>query len=173
MATGFGGNSNFGSLFNGANGAPGSNPPKQNKNQIITSLYRSVLGRDPDPNALMYYISQPEINEDVVRKQMLESEEHKKILEEYKGIPSLKKQIEDTKKGDEIEQKKLQDKQAEIDELNKILSHKSAEIHRLTMQLQELQSSNQSKSLPVVPHVQYGEGGGIKKLLRTIFNNQQ
>lgn len=112
--------------------------PKPNKNQIITALYRSVLGREPDSNALMYYISQPEINEDAVRKQMVESEEHKNIIEEYKKIGELKKQIEDLKSVDNAKEKTYKDKEIEIGELNKILKHKSEEISKLKEEIEKL-----------------------------------
>jgi hypothetical protein len=116
---------------------PMGSAPKQNKNQIITSLYKSILGRDPDPNALMYYISQPEIDENAVRKQMVESDEHKQILDEYKNIAGLKKEIEDLKVQVGLKEKGIKDKESEIEELNHILGHKTQEIAKVRSEVEE------------------------------------
>ena len=114
------------------------NLPKQNKNEIIKRLYSSILGRDPDPSALMYYISLPEINENDIRRQMVESEEHKKILDDFKSISKLKEEITLLKSESKQREKATDDKQFEIEELNKILSHKSREITKIRDEMKKM-----------------------------------
>ncbi len=158
-----------GNMFNNSNLPPigGGLPPKVNKNQIITNLYKTVLGRDPDPNALMYYISQTEIDENVIRKQMVESEEHKKILEEYKKITALKKEIENLKKNIELTEKRVDDKQKEIKELDTILSHKSQEISRIREESQ--QHTAPATSIPQPPLEIFSSENGIAKFFRKML----
>lgn len=156
----------FNSMFGGGAGF-GNQSPKQNKNQIVTNLYRSVLGREPDPNALMYYISQQEVDENAVRKQMVESEEHKNILEEFKKIAGLKKEIEHLKSDVAMEKKKTEDRQAEIAELNIILSHKSKEIASVKEELEKL--SHEMKEQKLFGTTELKVDTGLRKLLKILF----
>ena len=89
------------------------------KSDIIKKIYKDVLGRDPDSDALMYYISQPVIDENAIIKQMIESSEHADILKAARSIDMYKE-----------EQKKLDQKIltfsatiTEKDEMIKDLNH--------------------------------------------------
>jgi len=150
-------------------GGFGPNPSKQNKNQIITNLYRTILGREPDPNALMYYISLPEINEDQIRKQMVESEEHKNILAEFKNITNLKKEIEDLKTQVQIKEQAANDKNSEIDQLNTILAHKSQEITKAKDALEEYKKSNGTQKRDSLSKEVAKVDTGIKRIIKNIL----
>lgn len=143
-------------------------PPKQNKTAIINELYRSILGRDPDSSSLMYYLSLPEINEDEIRKQMIESAEHKKIISDFKSIKDLKKEIEDLKIDVEIALRSVKDKDTEIEGLNKILEQKSQEIRNVKEEaMSKIKLKEKSNNSPIITKVK--SDSGFKRIIKKII----
>lgn len=63
------------------------------RGEKITSLYRVILGREPDVGGLNTYNASP-LSIDEIMRAMIESEEHQSILNMAKQVPVLKIQVD-------------------------------------------------------------------------------
>lgn len=58
---------------------------KESREAMIKRLYRTILGRDPEPNGLNYFLNN-NLTEEQVAKEMYESTEHVDILKTAKDV---------------------------------------------------------------------------------------
>lgn len=138
--------SGFGNGMGGMNMTPPVNPqkPQVNRMELLNNLYRSVFGRTPDSNAVMYYMGLRDIDENQIRKQMVESGEHAKMIEDSQKLPALLKESQEIKEQSMVTQKTLDDKLKELENLNKLLYEKNQELIDIKQKLVLLQKSIQS-----------------------------
>lgn len=110
-------------------GVPSSRVP------IIEQMYELILGRKPSSRESAYYKYSP-LSEEEVRIKLLESQEHKDIIEDAQRIKGLENEL----KGSQIGEKKLSqqvvDLGKQIDESQMLLNEKSNIILELREQLQ-------------------------------------
>lgn len=122
---------------------PIGNPPKPANNQppgksrmdILNQLYSTVFGRAPDSNAVMYYMGLKEIDENKIRQQMVESAEHKKIIEDSKQLVKAQADLQQAKTQALLSDRQASDRKAELENLNKLLYQKNQEIIDLRQKL--------------------------------------
>lgn len=68
--------------------------PSNQRREEITSLYRIVLGREPDQVGLEHYVN-GSLNMDQIRKAMTESSEHQAILSRAKNFKELREKTQE------------------------------------------------------------------------------
>lgn len=66
--------------------------PSTDRGAQITETYRTVLGRDPDMGGLQTYTNSP-MSIDQILISMVNSSEHKNLIENAKKVPSLESQV--------------------------------------------------------------------------------
>ncbi len=112
------------------------NPPAANPRvKIINDLYMSVFGRKPDGVSLNFYINQKDFDENVVRKQMIESTEHKNLIANREKVEELNQKVDELNGELKNINNIITDKNVEIEELNKLLNIKSGEISKIREEL--------------------------------------
>lgn len=63
--------------------------PAEPRRDMITRLYRSILGREPDQAGLNYYLFNTNIPETQIAKEMYESTEHQDIIGRSKDVREM------------------------------------------------------------------------------------
>jgi hypothetical protein len=121
---------------------------------FIVKTFTSILGREPSSRELSYYKYGEMEKEDIVNE-LVNGDEHKKIIENSKESTSLKKKIEVLESEKERLENLINDKAAEYRELTGILQNKNDEIKKLREsesniynQNKELRKENVEEILP-------------------------
>jgi Domain of unknown function (DUF4214) len=73
--------------------------PIEPRTDMITRLYRTILGREPDQAGLNYYLFNTQIPELQIAREMIESTEHNDILAKARDIREMIKKTEEATKG--------------------------------------------------------------------------
>ena len=97
---------------------------------FITKTFETVLGREPSSRELSFY-KYGETEEEEISKELLEGEEHKKIVDDAKENSKLERRIEILKSERERFEGLINDKALEYRELTKLLRSKNEEIKKL------------------------------------------
>lgn len=146
---------------------------------MIEKMYELILGRKPSSRETAYYKYSP-LNEDEIRIKLLESQEHKNIIEDAQRIKGLENEL----KGSQINEKKLTqqviDLGKQIDEDHLLLNEKSSLILELREELQNpynlpSQVQKYEEGFDVYRSVRAKENGSEEKksfmdILKNLFN---
>jgi chromosome segregation ATPase len=111
---------------------------------FIVKTFEKILGREPSSRELSYY-KYGETEEEKIREELLDGDEHKKILEDAKESTKLKKKIEILESEKERLANLINDKAIEYRELTSLLQNKNEEIKKLREE--ESNIYNQNKEL--------------------------
>lgn len=65
------------------------NTGSESREEMVKRLYRTILGRDPDPNGLNYFLTNTYLTESQIAKMMYESTEHVEILKRAKDVNAM------------------------------------------------------------------------------------
>ena len=103
---------------------------KNDKTPDLEEIYKLVLGRKPTSRELAYYRYSP-LKKDEIVKKLLNSDEHKEIIEKGRLYPEL----EEREKLDQNTilklKHKIEDQNSEYDEMKSMLDQKNKEIANL------------------------------------------
>lgn len=66
-----------------------TNTGSESREEMVKRLYRTILGRDPDPNGLNYFLTNTYLTESQIAKMMYESTEHVEILKRAKDVNAM------------------------------------------------------------------------------------
>jgi hypothetical protein len=102
----------------------------KDKEIFIKKIFETVLGRDASSRELSFY-KYGEMEEEDIFKELLEGEEHKKIVDDAKGNEKLERRIEILRNEREKFEGLINDKALEYRELTKLLRSKNEEIKKL------------------------------------------
>ena len=111
---------------------------------FIVKIFSSILGREPSSRELSYY-KYGEMEEDVIRDELLNGDEHKKIIENARENLKLKRRIDILEDEKEKLENLINDKAVEYRELTALLQNKNDEIKKLREE--ENNIYNQKKEL--------------------------
>lgn len=106
--------------------------PAESRKDLITRLYKRILGREPDKYGLNYYLYHTQYSELDIAKDMYESKEHNEILDKAKDVRNMVIRLDFTLK--ELREKKMNI--AKLETLNKsykdLLSEKQSAINQVS-----------------------------------------
>lgn len=89
------------------NSTSSMNPP-ESRRDMITRLYRQLLGRDPDTAGLNYYLFNSNITEAQIVREMYESTEHQSLINRSKDVREMIQKLEDySRENNELKTKLL------------------------------------------------------------------
>ena len=111
---------------------------------FIIKVFSSILGREPSSRELSYY-KYGEMEEDEIKDELLNGNEHKKIIEDAKESLKFKRRIEILEDEKEKLENLINDKAEEYRELTSLLQNKNNEIKKLREE--ENNIYNQKKEL--------------------------
>ncbi len=100
------------------------------KSPLVKKLYKQILGREPSSREMAYYKYTLAKKEDIT-KRLLESEEHKKILEKAQKYPELEETNSKLKSKVLKLESKIKDNEEEFKQLQSLLKEKNATIKEL------------------------------------------
>ncbi len=98
--------------------------PSTKKSPLVKRLYKLVLGREPSSREMAYYKYSSAEKEDIVKK-LLESDEHKDILEKAEKYPELKEKNTKLKSTVLKLKSRAKDRANEYTELKRLLEEKN------------------------------------------------
>lgn len=111
-----------------------SQTPQESRKEMITRLYRTILGREPDVAGLNYYLYNTQIPEHQIAREMFESTEHADILEKVKDIRNILRASEESiRKVAELE-RSLENLKAINENYKILLEQKNQIINQLRQQ---------------------------------------
>jgi len=112
------------------------NTSQESRKDMISRLYRFILGREPDIAGLNYYLYNTQLSEAQISKEMYESTEHADLVSKAKDIREMVKVTEDaTKKMKDMEYN-LQSLQVLNDNYKSLLEQKTQIINQMRQQIQ-------------------------------------
>ncbi len=91
---------------------------QQSRVELITRLYRTILGRDPDSVGLEYYLRNSFIPEHQIAKDMYESTEHADLLMKAKDVMDMLARLNDITQ----QLKKLKEENQQLKQINDTLA---------------------------------------------------
>ena len=100
------------------------------REKFIVKTFNLILGRESSSRELSYY-KYGEMTEKEIKEELLNGEEHKKIVKDAKENTKLQRKIEILKNKEERFEGLINDKAIEYRELTKLLQSKNQEIKRL------------------------------------------
>ncbi len=98
--------------------------PTTKKSPLISKLYKLVLGRQPSSREMAYYKYSSAEKEDIIKK-LLESDEHKDILEKAEKYPELKEKNSKLESTVLKLKSRTKDRANEYTELKRLLDEKN------------------------------------------------
>jgi hypothetical protein len=101
--------------------------PSSKKSPLVEKLYKLVLGRKPSSREMAYYKYSSAEKEDILKK-LLESDEHKEIIEKAEKYPELKEKNTKLKSTVLKLKSRAKDRADEYLELKKLLEEKNEAI---------------------------------------------
>lgn len=111
-------------------------PPQENRRDMIARLYKTILGREPDPNGVSYYLYNSHIREEQIAKDMYESTDHQEILQKAKDVREMILKTEEALKNMDDMSHELESLRTLRDSYERLLQEKS----RIIQQLQNIVS---------------------------------
>lgn len=97
---------------------------------MIEKIYQEVLGRKPSSREISFY-KYGSVREEEIRAKLLKSDEHLKILEDAKKVPTLEEQVRNLQLVEKKLVQKGQDLGQQIDEVQVLLNEKNSIIQQL------------------------------------------
>lgn len=120
--------------------------PVETRRDMITRLYKRILGREPDNAGLNYYLFNTQIPEMQIAREMYESTEHKDILARSKDVREMVLKLEENnKKLSEIETK-LGNAESLVQNYKILIDQKTQIINSLKGKLNE--ADQESMNMP-------------------------
>lgn len=116
--------------FSKGGSSSGFSNPSIDRVPMIEEIFEEVFGRKPSSREIAYY-KYGVLKEDAIRKKLVKSEEHKKIVEKAKSLPGLESDLKNTKVSERKLQQKLEDVNQEIIESQKLLNERNILIKEL------------------------------------------
>lgn len=121
---------------------------QEQRRDMITRLYRSILGREPDIAGLNYYLYNTHITEQQIAREMFESTEHADILAKAKDIREIIKRYEESiKKLAEMEHS-LESLKVLNENYKSLLEQKTQIINQLRQQYNIAETENNNMARP-------------------------
>ncbi|MBN1618859.1 hypothetical protein JW887_06000 [Candidatus Dojkabacteria bacterium] len=144
----------------GTNYNSGYNAPQQPKRltpeervEMIEKVFQEVLSRKPDTRDINYY-KYSTLDEDQIKKQLINSTEHKDLLTKGREYEQLKTTADQAQTKSRMLEGKIQDQIEEFRQLNILMQEKNRYIVKLRNDIKALTLSSQSKSKVFVPRQQ-------------------
>lgn len=104
--------------------------PSIKKSPVVKKIYKKILGREPTSREMAYYKYSNAKKEDIVKK-LIESDEHKELIEKAKKYPELQKKQKKLKSTVLKLKSNAKDSSNEQGELKKLLEEKNQTIESL------------------------------------------
>ncbi|MCX8035249.1 MAG: DUF4214 domain-containing protein [Candidatus Dojkabacteria bacterium] len=89
-----------------------TNTGTESREEMVKRLYRTILGRDPDPNGLNYFLTSTYLTESQIAKMMYESTEHAEILKRAKDVNAMIMKLDSAIRELTIAQNKVQQQES-------------------------------------------------------------
>ena len=102
----------------------------KDREDFTKSSFQKILGREPSSREMSFY-KYGEMEEDSIFKELLDSEEHKKLIEEAKESKSLNNKVNELNSNIEKLKSLIDGKAKEYRDLLALLDEKNTEIKRL------------------------------------------
>ena len=100
------------------------------REKYITKVFEKVLKREPSSREMSYY-KYGEMEEDEILKELLEGDEHSKLIKEAKESKNLKNKVSELENNIERLKDLIDGKAKEYKELTSLLEEKNTEIKKL------------------------------------------
>jgi hypothetical protein len=127
------------------NPAPASQEPRRD---MITRLYKQILGREPDTAGLNYYLFNTNITEAQISKEMYESTEHQSIVNRSKDVREMITKLEDYNRENSELKTKLQNAESLNANYKILLDQKTQIINSMKSSGGTVQSYSQQQQEP-------------------------
>ena len=114
----------------GGGSSPSIKSSKTDRTDAIEKIFMNVLGRKPSSREMAYYKYSPIKEEDIITK-LINSDEHKKIIESALKLPGVQEELKNVRISEKKLQQQLDDFNEEIAEYKKLLSEKDKLISEL------------------------------------------
>jgi hypothetical protein len=122
----------------------------ETRRDMVTRLYKAILGREPDTAGLNYYLFNTSITEGQIAREMYESTEHQEVLTKAKDVRTMILKFEELNhKVGELEIK-LQNSESIAKNYKSLLDQKAAIIN----QLMASNGTGQQSPVTTAPQVQ-------------------
>ncbi len=119
------------------------------RKDMITRLYRTILGRDPDTAGLNYYLYNTHISELQIARDMFESIEHNEMLMKSKDIREMIRKTEEANKRMNDMEYTLQSLQTLNENYKNLINQKTQSINELRARLG---MTNEYEMQEIIPH---------------------
>ncbi len=103
---------------------------QEEKIPMIEKVFQEVLGREPSSREMAYY-RYGILKEDGIRAKLVQSKEHKDLLEKAIKFPGVSEELKSVRISERKLQQKIEDTKQEIIELQKLLNEKNILIEQL------------------------------------------
>jgi hypothetical protein len=111
----------------------------ETRRDSITRLYKYILGREADSAGLNYYLSNFQITEADIAREMFESTEHQEILQKAKDIRQIVQKLEEN-------DKRMRDMQISLQKAEALVESYKALLEQKAHMIQELQNHPTTES---------------------------
>ena len=115
--------------FTGGGGKPFSSPSPE-RVSMIEKIFKNVLGRKPSSRELAYY-KYGVMKEEEICLKLLNSDEHKKLLEDAKRLPNIEDELRDLRISERKVTQSREDLKSEILSSQNLLNEKNSIIRDL------------------------------------------
>lgn len=119
------------------------------RREMITRLYRTILGREPDTAGMNYYLFNTHLSEAQISKEMYESTEHAELLMKAKDVKDMIRIVDESNKKCKEMKSTIESLQVIIKNYKSLLDHKNELINQLR---QTLELGNSVQDIYVNPY---------------------
>ncbi len=118
----------------GDDSGAGSKLSPNDRVKIIEKAFMEILGRDPDTRDLNYY-KYSSMDEETIREELLEGEEHKTLVENGRDYKKVKNLLEEAKSKITSLEGEIGDKEESLKQMETLLKEKNLHIEDLKKKL--------------------------------------
>ncbi len=132
--------SNSGSLNNNSSNAFGNNKKnmtREERKEMINKYYEKAFGKEPEQSDLNYFLNIG-ISEEQFLKRVLDSQDHKDLIENAKKYDKLKKKYDELETKFDSTDRGLKDQRNVMERLNSLLLQKNRALSQLQKRVQAL-----------------------------------
>lgn len=125
-----------------ASSIPNSTP--ETRRDMITRLYKIILGREPDNDGLNYYLYNTQIPEAQIASEMYESTDHQELLQRAQDVREMIKKLEDEKKQSRDLQTKLANAEALIESYKQLIQKQNHLLGQSNIDMSQYDASSEN-----------------------------
>lgn len=119
---------------------------------MIEEVFKLVLNRKPSSRELSYYKYGNQNREEIIEK-LLENDEHKEALEDYKELPTVQDQLKKSENQVKRLNQRIEDSKEESIQLKNLLNEKNKEIAILRREKEDPYNFTHAEALTYIKNI--------------------